>query len=360
MIGRRPMIALCLIFMALGMFLSATSSSVYQLAAWRVITGLGIGGMLASINTMTAEYANDTHRDFCVSLNTAGYPIGGVLGGLMAAWLLGQYDWRSVFIFGGIVTALMLPVVWLRLPESIEFLAMKRGPNALERINGILTRMGHRAATELTETTLPAKAQLMDIFRGSLLSRTLIVCAGYFLHIMTFYYVLGWIPSIVNALGFTAAIGAQVSVLTNLGGIIGIVLFGYCARFIGIKYLAAFLMIATAIMLTVFGRTNPDETLLKFVGFSLGFFMFAGVMTLYALLARVYPTHVRVTGTGFALGLGRVGGIMGPTIGGWLMAAGINRPDIAAIMALGSTLAAVSVMLLSGEHAMRPSQSVRK
>ena len=103
-VGRRPTILLCLVLMTVGMLLSATADSVVTLVVWRVVTGLGIGGMLASINAMVAEYANDERRDFCVGLMAIGYPIGGVLGGMASAWLLAHFDWRAVFVFGGVAS----------------------------------------------------------------------------------------------------------------------------------------------------------------------------------------------------------------------------------------------------------------
>lgn len=347
-IGRRPMIMLCLVAMAFGMLLSATSHDVYALSIWRVITGLGIGGMLASVNAMVAEYSNDQRRDLCVGLYTIGYPIGGVLGGAMAAWLLRHYDWRAVFIFGGAISAAFLPVVWWRLPESIDFLATKRASVALEKINDILRRMGHRAADVLHAPAAHETGHVLDIFKSPLLSRTLIVCSAFFLHLITFYYALGWIPSIVANLGFAANVGASVSVWTNLGGILGGTLLGYFARRVGLKPLVVFVMLASAVMLAAFGRTEPELTTLKAVAFVLGFFLFGGMVGLYAALARVYPTHVRATGTGFAIGLGRVGGILGPAIGGWLMSQGVDRPNITAIIATGSLLAALVMLALPG------------
>lgn len=344
-LGRRPMIMLCLTTMSAGMLLSATAHNVYILAAWRVVTGLGIGGMLAATNAMTAEYANDQRRDLCVSLYTIGYPIGGVLGGMAAAWLLEHYNWRAVFIFGGIVSAAFMPIVWLRLPESIEFLAMKRSSSALHQINQILGRMGHPAA-DVLKIPSHEQGQLLDIFKSGLLPRTLTVCSAFFLHILTFYYVLGWLPSIVTALGYAPQVGASVSVWTSLGGILGGTLLGYFARHVGIKPLTVFVMIATAGMLTLFGRISPELHMLKAVAFVLGFFAFGGMVGLYATLARVYPTHVRATGTGFAIGLGRVGGMLGPAIGGWLMTLDVGRPNIAATMAVGSFLAAMMMLLL--------------
>lgn len=354
-VGRRPMILLCLILMTVGMLLSATADSIMALAVWRVVTGLGIGGMLASINAMVAEYANDARRDFCVGLMAIGYPIGGVLGGMAAAWLLAHFDWRAVFVFGGVASAVILLAVWWRLPESIEFLVIKRPRGALDSINAILRRMQRPAISELPVRARQEQVSLWKSFDNTLIARTALVCVAYFLYMLTCYYTLGWIPSIVAALGFSPSVGAEVSVWTNLGGIIGGALLGYLARHVGLKALASSAMIATALALAVFGRTQPDLWALKTVAFVLGFFLFASAVGLYATFVRVFPTHVRATGTGLAIGLGRFGGMLGPALGGWLMALGTSRPSVAGIMALGSALAAFAIWLLQGSTLAAPS-----
>ncbi|HWK52516.1 MAG TPA: MFS transporter [Steroidobacter sp.] len=353
-LGRRPIILLCLILMTVGMLLSATADDVIALSIWRIVTGLGIGGMLASINAMVAEYSNDARRDFCVSLMTIGYPLGGVLGGMAAAWLLGQFDWRSVFLFGGVVSTLILVVVWWRLPESIEFLVFKRSPDALNRVNVILRRMGRANITAMPARTRQPRMNVWAAFDKELATQTALICAAYFLYMMTCYYVLGWIPSIVTALGFTASVGAEVSVWTNLGGIIGGALLGYLARHINLKPLASGAMLLTALSLAVFGRTQPDLFALKAVAFVLGWFLYSSAVGFYATFVRVFPTHLRATGTGLAIGLGRFGGMLGPVLGGWLMAAGTSRPSIAAIMALGAALSAISIWLLRGSMLAAP------
>lgn len=348
--GRRPIILLCLVLMTLGMLFSATADTVTALAIWRVITGLGIGGMLASISAMVAEYSNDTRRDFCVSLMTIGYPLGGMLGGMAAAWLLGHFDWRSVFIFGGGVSTAILFVVWWRLPESIEFLVFKRSPDALTEINSILRRMQRAPITQMPARARQERVSVWKAFDNELIARTALVCVAYFFYMLTCYYALGWIPSIVAALGFTASVGAEVSVWTNLGGIIGGALLGYLARHVGLKPLASGALLLTALALTVFGRTQPDLLALKAVAFVLGFFLFSCAVGFYATFVRVFPTHVRATGTGLAIGLGRFGGMLGPVLGGWLMTIGTSRASVAGIMALGAALAALAIWMLQGER----------
>jgi predicted MFS family arabinose efflux permease len=334
--------------MTVGMLLSATADSIMALVLWRVLTGLGIGGMLASINAMVAEYANDERRDFCVGLMAIGYPIGGMFGGMASAWLLAHFDWRAVFVFGGAASAVILLAVWWRLPESIEFLVTKRPANAVNRINTILARMQRPQIQELPVRTRQEQVSLWKAFDQTLIARTALICGAYFFYMLTCYYALGWIPSIVAALGFSPSVGAEVSVWTNLGGIIGGALLGYLARNVGLKTLASSAMLATALALAVFGRTQPDLVALKSVAFVLGFFLFASAVGLYATFVRVFPTHVRATGTGLAIGLGRFGGMLGPALGGSLMAAGTSRPSVAMIMALGAALGAFAIWLLQG------------
>jgi MFS family permease len=96
-IGRRPTMLGCLVLMTVGMFLATTVTNLYELSAWRILTGLGIGGLLAAINAVAAEYSNQKRRHLCISLMAIGYPIGAVVGGTIAAELLKSQDWRAVF-----------------------------------------------------------------------------------------------------------------------------------------------------------------------------------------------------------------------------------------------------------------------
>ena len=353
-VGRRPVILLCLILMTIGMLLSATSDSIMTLVMWRVVTGLGIGGMLASINAMVAEYASDTRRDFCVGLMAIGYPLGGMLGGMAAAWLLARFDWRSVFIFGGVASIVILLAVWRRLPESIEFLMFKRSPDALSNVNAILQRMGRAPISEMPVRARQERVSVWKAFDNALIGRTALICVAYFLYMLTCYYALGWIPSIIAALGFSPSVGAELSVCTNLGGIIGGTLLGYLARYVGLKTLVSGATMATALALALFGRMQPDLMALKAVAFVLGFFLFASAVAFYATFVRVFPTHVRATGTGLAIGLGRFGGMLGPALGGWLMTIGTSRPGVATLMALGAAFAAFAIWLLQGSNLAAP------
>ncbi|HIF38894.1 MAG TPA: MFS transporter [Gemmatimonadetes bacterium] len=189
-LGRRPIILGCLVVMALGMLSASMTNSVNSLLVVRFITGLGIGGMLATINAMVAEYSNARHRNFNVTIMAAGYPIGIIIGGSIASMLLVHYDWRSVFVLGALMTGFSLPVVWFLMPESISYLTHKRGPDALQKINSILKRMGHSAIDRLSDVDENlGKVGWRDLFSPQLARTTTLLTLAYAAHILTFYFI---------------------------------------------------------------------------------------------------------------------------------------------------------------------------
>jgi MFS family permease len=139
-IGRRPTLMGCLVVMALGMIGATTAHDPYALSAWRIFTGLGIGGMLSATNAVVGEFTSTKRRALCISLMVIGYPLGGGFGGLYASKLIGAYGWHSVFYFGATATILLLPAVYFLVPESIHWLARKQPADALNRINASLRR----------------------------------------------------------------------------------------------------------------------------------------------------------------------------------------------------------------------------
>src|SRR6266850_4580329 len=144
-IGRRPTLLGCLTVMASGMVLATTASSPVQLSMWRVFTGLGIGGMLSCTNAVVAEFSNIRCRSLCISFMVIGYPLGGGFGGLYASSLIARYDWRAVFYFGAAATAVLLPIVFFLVPESVHWLTRSQPDNALAKVNQSLKRLGHAA-----------------------------------------------------------------------------------------------------------------------------------------------------------------------------------------------------------------------
>lgn len=345
-VGRRLSTLVSLVVMAVAMALSATAGDVLILCLWRFITGLGIGVLLAATNALAAEYANDRRRTFAVSAMAIGYPIGGVVGGSVAAYLLHTHAWPSVFVFGAIVTGVMIIPVILFVPESIDFLTMRGKGDVLPRINAILRRMGHPEGTMLPPREKTSGVPTAALFAPNYRRRTLTIAASYFLHVTTFYYLIGWIPALVRDAGFSPSDGSSASVWANLGGAIGGGIFGLVSARTGVKPLLLFVMVAGAVAMVWFGFAPHELTTMKMAGFFADFFVNAGIVGLYAVMAMAYPATLRATGTGFAIGFGRGGGVLGPIIGGALLQAGLMPSSVAAIMALGTLSAAVMLWTL--------------
>ncbi|MFK7886508.1 MAG: MFS transporter [Gammaproteobacteria bacterium] len=345
--GRRPVILGCLILMSVGMYLASTVNSINTLLVFRFATGLGIGGMLATINAMVAEYSNARRRNFNVALMATGYPIGVIIGGSIAALLLAHYDWRAVFALGAGMTALFIPLIWLLMPESISYLAQKKSPTALQDINGILQRMGHAAIRHLPSTdSAPQRSGWREIFSPQLARITILLTVSYLAHIMTFYFVLKWIPKIVVDMGFSGSLAGGVLVWANVGGAAGSFLLGWLSHYVRVRLLVIVAMLGSVVMINIFGQGQATLGQLAVIAAIAGFFTNSAVVGLYALLAQSFPTHLRASGTGFVIGVGRSGAALGPIIAGLLFEGGYSLSSVAFAMALGSLIGAIALVLL--------------
>jgi len=345
--GRRPIILGCLLLMAAGMYLASVVDTVNKLLIVRFVTGVGIGGMLATINAMVAEYSNAKRRNFNVAIMAMGYPLGVIVGGSIASLLLMHFDWRAVFVLGASMTALMIPMVWFLLPESISYLAHKRAPNALQEINSILKRMGHAAIDKLPDDELGvADAGWRDLFSLQLAKTTVLLTLGYLTHIMTFYYILKWIPKIVVDMGFTASLAGGVLVWANVGGAAGSMLLGWLTHYYRVRILVIIALAGAFVMINVFGQGQASLSHLAIVAAIAGFFTNSAVVGMYALFAQSFPTHLRASGTGFVIGVGRAGAALGPVIAGVLFQGGYGLSLVSFVMALGSLFAILMLFML--------------
>ena len=344
-IGRRAMILACLVVMAIGMFGASTAHDIVTLSAWRLFTGLGIGGMLAATNAAVAEASNGARRPLAVVLMAGGYPIGTVVGGSISAVLLRSYDWQAVFIFGGIVTLCFIPIVLWRAPESIAFLMQRRPADALDRINRTLARMGHPPIDALPPVAdEPPALPVSALFSPMLARITILLTLAYLAHIMTFYFILKWIPKIVVDMGFAPSSAASVLVWASLGGAAGSLLLGLLTARVRLLTLTVVAMLLSSGLVIAFGQPQSGLHGLSIVAALAGFVTNAGVVGLYALLAQSFPTSLRATATGFVIGIGRGGSALAPALAGVLFAAGFGLATVAILMAMGSLVAAIALL----------------
>lgn len=341
-LGRRRLIFLSLATMIAGTLWTAVSQSVVELMWSRVFTGLGVGAMVAVISSMTAEYANTRSRDFCQTMFGIGFPIGGLLGGVLAGALLPVYGWTSIFYAASAFGIVLLPVVWLYLPEPIAPMMARPGRDTLARVNAYLQRCGREPIDELPTPPATARvAPLKALFATGMAGVTLLITAIYFMHVVTLFFVQSWAPSLVVSLGFAPGQAALIAVFVNVGGILGGPLLGVSSMRVGLKALVIIAMCGGAIVTALFSLLPPSFVLLALGSAAMGFFLQSAIMGLYAVVARTFPADMRASGTGFVIGVGRIGSAISPLLAGVLMTAGLSRSDVAFVMAAPALLAAL-------------------
>jgi MFS family permease len=361
--GRKPAMLICLVIMAVGMYLAHSATSVESLTGYRLFTGLGIGGMLAATNAVVAETTSSSSRSLAMALYVAGYPIGGVIGGYAAqSWLLVDYDWRAVFVFGAVVTAAMIPLVMLLVPETPAFHAARRRTDALERINRSLRKLRQPPIGELP----PAKAEgpkpkISDILsKPGLRATSWLLALGYTFHTFTFYFVLKFAAQIVADAGFSQPQAASALTLANVGGATGGLLFGFLLKRWDIKGPTIGAMLLGVGAVAWFGMGHDTLGAWRLAAFLAMFFLNAAIVGFYAAFARGFPAYARVTGTGFALGVGRAGAAGSLIIAGILFTALGNHQllPVSLIMSAGAVLGAVMIWLLPLRDADRDMDAI--
>lgn len=350
-IGRRPTILACLVVMALGMYAAMHAAGVTSLSVVRFLTGIGIGGMLSSTSAMVAEFSNEKRRGLNVALNIAGYSTGAILGGLLASKLLAETgDWRSVFLVGAIASAAMIPLAFFFLPESIESLIARRPAGVLDRVNHTLVRIGHAPVEALPPVPERAlKPSIASLFGSGFARITILLTIAYFAQILFFYYIQKWVPKIVVDMGFDAAQAGRVLVAANVGNLAGAVIIGLASQRFALRPLVAGAMLAGFAAIALFGVAGADLTRLSITVAVAAFFINAGVVGMYPLLAQAYPAALRASGTGFVIGVGRGGSALGPVVAGALFASGGSLLLVSLVMGTGGLLAAAMILLLPRE-----------
>ena len=345
--GRRRSILSFLVVMTLGSYMCSHAPDLLTLGFWRFITGLGIGGMLAAINAASAEFSNDRLRNLWVALMTIGYPLGNVFCALVVSELLKTHDWRVVFQFAAILSTALFPVVWFGVPESISWLCRKQPTGALEKINTTLKRMGHTAIAALPPMPPPAqRPSFKDLFKPQLMRLTILMVVAYFAHITAFYYIIKWVAPIASDMGYSGPVVADVLLWISIGGAAGGALLGLLALRWSVRLLTVGILVMSAIAISIFGSGQETLVELKTIIFFCGFFVNGGIVGLYTLLAIAFPTHLRATGTGIAIGAGRGGAALAPIVAGYLLQHGMGLQAVSIIMGCGALIGAVTLLFV--------------
>lgn len=347
--GRKNMILLSAFLMGLSIYLTAYATSITALIAFRFVSGLGIGCMLASTAALAAEYTPNHSRDFWVSFVVAGYPVGAVVSGLVAAKTIPASGWGSIFQLAGATTFFSLPLIYFFLSESLDFLLKSQPKASLEHANRILVKIGAGPIPALPDKPLkpsgiPVKSLLNEEFKVSSIQ----LWVALFLAFATLYFLTSWIPKLATNAGLSIELAIYAGTVFNVGAFFGIVTQGYFSSRFGLKKTIGVFLIMTGVLMAGFSLFFGSSALLLVFGL-LGFGIQGGFVGLYAVAARLYPTEFRTTGVGWAIGIGRLGGIIGPAVGGVLIGMGLSMTTNFLIYAVPTILAGLMTIYISSK-----------
>lgn len=352
-IGRKRIIIASTLAFGIGALITAFVRDVETLLVVRFLTGLGLGGAMPNAIAMTSEFNPRRRRATMVMIMFCGFSVGAALGGVLAAALIPQFGWRSVFVIGGIAPLLLVPILALRLPESVRFLALTGRANA--RVAGLLSRISPNVrfppATQFVvhEPHLPG-IPVLHLFREGRTLVTLLLWLIFFMSLLDLYFLSNWLPTVLNDLGVSVSSSAAIGSMLQVGGVVGTFALGSIIDRFSFRALALVYFVAVFAVGAI-GQLGHSIVFVTMAIFAAGFCVVGGQIAANGLAATFYPTSVRATGVGWALGIGRVGSIVGPLVGGMLLTMKWSTAEVfmaAAAAALCAALAAFFLSRLAG------------
>jgi len=326
--GRKPVLVTCALTFGVGSLLTATASSVAQLTAFRVFTGFGMGGAMPNAIALTFEYMPRRSRNSAVMTMFCGFALGSACAGWVAAAVIRELGWQSVFLVGGSIPLLLAILLIAILPESIRFLVVKGGRQ--KKVYEYLSRIAPGAIPDALRAPMykviagelddePASFSVRQLFADGRRRVTLLLWTMFFMNLLNLWFLNNWLPTIMNDAGLAVSTASLIASLFQIGGVVGsLLLAGFWGRRLSFGVLAS-TYLAAAVLILLIAEAGSSIPLLAAAVFASGIGVVGGQTVSNALAADVYPTALRSTGVGWALGIGRVGSILGPILGGVLL-----------------------------------------
>lgn len=350
-LGRKPTVLGCVMLFAAMSLLSTTVTSVEMLGLCRFLGGIGLGGAIPNIIALVSEYSPTRHRAMMMVTMFCGFPLGAMAGGAVSHDLIANHGWQAVFMLGGIVPLVLVVAAWFRLPESARHLAEFGKETALQKI---LARIGHDAREVLpavartiaapARTALPASV----LFEQGRAPWTLLLWVLCFLGMLLTYFLINWTPLLLVSVGIPQDKAILAVVLLNGGGVVGGLILGRLMDRFSVFGMLTGTFIVGAVCLYLLGtgiEASLTGTLLMTC--ATGVTLFGGQLNFPGLTANYYPVQMRSAGAGWAMAAGRLGSVLGPLIGGALVAANFSTRDLLCLAALPAVLVAVVLIVMA-------------
>jgi MFS transporter, AAHS family, 4-hydroxybenzoate transporter len=323
-VGRRRVIVWSCVAFGIGTLATVGAGSLTALLGIRFLTGLGLGAALPNAIGLASEYAPKARRATVVTFVGSGISLGAIGSGIAAAQLIAPYGWRAVFVVGGALPLLLAAALALALPESLRFAALV--PARQSEARRLLGRLTGKPPPDAGVRVVSGdgaggRSTVADLFKDQRATATVLLWVAFFMSLLNVYFAINWLPTSLTSSGFNVTQAAVMTTFYHVGGVAGTYVLGLLMDRLGAHRMQILAMLVSVVGLYVFatvaGMTQWETTaVLMLVGFG----VVGGQVGVNALATMTYPVAMRSTGLGWALGVGRVGSIVGPAIGGLMLA----------------------------------------
>ena len=316
-------------------------TSTTELMFVRFLTGLGLGGAVPTSLALVSEYAPKRFKAWSMTAMFAAFPLGGFVGGLAASILVSRFGWQSVFLAGGIAPAFACIAIALWVPESAQYLASRRNRDQPDQFASDPDPHNHGVLK-------PSSSVLKQMLGAKQFRVTLLLWVPFFLGFMVVLSVVLWGPSLLRETGMPLSVATLIFAIHFLGGFVGTAFSGYLVDRFGAKRVIVPAFLVGAICLGSFGFLIWSPLALCVIAFFCGVLLAGASNGLLPIAAALYPTHLRSTGIGWAMGAGRFGQLVGPMLIGLMVAAKLPSSTIFLTAVVPCIVSAAFVWLVTG------------
>jgi AAHS family 4-hydroxybenzoate transporter-like MFS transporter len=359
-IGTRRVLLFCTAIYALLTLVTVWADSLEVLLVLRFLTGLGLGGAMPIGIALVSEYSPTRLRMTMVTGVVCGFALGGAIGGFVASAVIGPWGWQAVFVLGAVVPLVLVPIIAWVLPESLPRLMQSPPPHAA------LLAVTQRIVPDWRPADLRPQSQAPDrpqfsvrlLFAGGYAVPTVSIWIAYFSNLLLLYFLASWLPSMIHSAGMSMAAASLTTGFYQFGGVFGGLILAYACDKLHAKAVLACTFAISALFVFLIGASSADTAMLAFSVAGAGFCVIGGQGAINGFVGTFYPTAARATGSGWAVGIGRSGSIVGPLLGGWLIARGYSGESIFRLCAIPALVAMLAILAVRRPNPTVPTENM--
>jgi AAHS family 4-hydroxybenzoate transporter-like MFS transporter len=345
-IGARRILVACALGYGVLMAATALVKDLPSLTWMRLATGIALGGAMPAGIALVSEYSPTRLRATLVTVVVCGFSIGGALGGFAATMLIGRFGWPAVFLAGGAAPIVLAPLLWLWLPESLpRVLIGKASAMAMASVGKIAPRWRPGAASASADVT--HHVPVVGLFQHGDAMPTVLIWVLYFMNLMVLYTLSNYLPTIITGAGMPPSTANFATSFYQLAGVPGALVCSYLCDKVGSRLILPVVFLGTSVFCFLIGSAGQNPGLVVAAASTAGLFVVGGQAGANAFVGNYYPSNVRATGIGWALGIGRLGTIFGSVVIGKLLEAGATAHSLFEICAIPGLFAAIAIWFVA-------------